>query len=96
MVSSVKAALEHLLSLSLVPNVGVYLCDNIRAAHESFKRYIDQYYNADLQLSSLKQCVLMKRYYLHLIHEREQTEARVNQERVVSNTITSSRSGGTF
>jgi hypothetical protein len=47
MVNRIKAALEHLLSLSLVPNVDVYLRDNIRTAHESFKRYIDKYYNED-------------------------------------------------
>ena len=47
MVNRIKAALEHLLSLSLVPNIDVYLRDNIRAAYQSFKRYIDKYYNED-------------------------------------------------
>ena len=49
MVKIITAALEHLLSLLLllVPNVDAYLRDNIRAAHQSFKRYIDKCYNED-------------------------------------------------
>ena len=46
-INRIKATLEHLLSLSVVPGVNVPLRNQIRAAHSSFKYQIDKYYNED-------------------------------------------------
>ena len=45
MINRINVALEHLVSLSLVPNIDVTLRNHIRTAHLSFKTNIDHYYN---------------------------------------------------